>query len=143
MNRVCLLPVADCCDFIIFCSSSCLLQHEPTNLSWTFELPIGSYIFQSQISLYSRQFPTRKKWCQMTLRFFLTVPNCKPVLFSDSPAYLERKHKPGNWNLMTWDVPTRTSKQIFYRWQKLFPKEGRLFEALQQRVPHVSKSIHP
>jgi len=40
------------------------------------------------------------------------------------------KHKPGNWNLMTWDVPTRTSKQIFYRWQKLFPKEGRLFDIL-------------
>eukprot|EP00434_Breviolum_minutum_P019961 symbB.v1.2.017609.t1/scaffold1377.1/size122625/2 len=43
------------------------------------------------------------------------------------------KHKPGNWNLMTWDVPTRSSKQIFRRWQKLFPKEGRLYEALQQR----------
>ncbi len=63
----------------------------------------------------------------------------KPVLFSDSPASLERKHKPGNWNLMVWDVPTRTAKQIFDRWQKLFPKEGRLYEALQQPVPHVSK----
>ena len=113
LNRVCSLPVADGCDFIIFCSSSCLLQHEPTNLSWIFKLPISSYIFQSRISLHSRKFSTRKngvEWrcdvswqCQTANQFY--SPTLQLTLKGNiSPAI-------GIWWLGTFphEAPSRSS----------------------------------